>query len=104
MSPSRFLVVPLLVAAWPLPAAAGMWSIGPNFGISVNSNQNTTETVLAWPGDVFAFQPGLRIGHLERTSPLEFYVDSGFLLEARSGSSFSRSWAWSADTRSTGCG
>jgi hypothetical protein len=88
MSPSRFLVVPLLVAAWPASAAAGMWTIGPNFGISVNSSQNSTVTVLSWPGDAFGFQPGIRIGHLERTSPLEFFADTGFLMEARSGGSF----------------
>ena len=88
MSPSRFLVVALLVAAWPVAAAAGMWSIGPNFGVSVNTNQNASVTVLAWPGDALGFQPGLRIGYLERSSPLEFYVDTGFLMETESGSSF----------------
>ena len=88
MSPSRFLTVALLAAAWPLPAAAGMWSIGPNFGVSVNSSQNSTVTVLAWPGDSFGFQPGLRLGYLGRTSPNEFFADTGFLMESESGSSF----------------
>ncbi len=88
MSPSRFVVVALLVAAWPSSAVAGMWSVGPNFGISVNANQNASTTVVAWPGNSFGFQPGLRIGYLERTSPLEFYVDTGFLMESESGSSF----------------
>ncbi|HEY2954990.1 MAG TPA: hypothetical protein VGK89_07065 [Candidatus Eisenbacteria bacterium] len=91
MRPFRYLLVSLLVAAWPHSAAAGTWSFGSNLGFMVNSNQNATETVVAWPGDVLAFQPGLRIGYVERTSPLEFYMDTGFLVESSSGSSF-RIW------------
>jgi hypothetical protein len=88
MRPFRFLLVALLVAASPLSAAAGTWTVGPNFGLSVNTSQNSSATVLSWPADVFAFQPGLRIGYLQRGAPMELYMDTGFLLESSSGSSF----------------
>jgi len=88
MRRSLFLVVLLPLAAWPVSAAAGTWSLGPNFGLSVLSNQNASQTVLGWPGDVFGYQPGLRIGFLDRRSPTEFYVDTGLFFESGSGASF----------------
>jgi hypothetical protein len=83
----RFLFIPLLVAASPLPAAAGTMTLGPNFGISVLSNQNANQTIVVWPGDVVGFMPGLRIGFLDRRSSAEFFVDTGLSYESSSGSS-----------------
>ena len=87
MSRWKLLFVAMLVAAFPLPAAAGTWTLGPNFGISVLSNQNASQTVVVWPGDVVGFMPGLRIGFLDRRSSAEFFVDTGLSYESSSGTS-----------------
>ena len=87
MSRWKLLAAPLLVAAFPLSAAAGTWTLGPNFGISVLSNQNVSQTVVVWPGDVVGFMPGLRVGYLDRRSSAEFFVDTGLSYESSNGAS-----------------
>ena len=88
MRPYGFVVIPLLVAAAPVCALAGTWSLGPNVGISILSNQNSTQTVVAWPGDVVGYMPGLRIGFLQRGAPTEFFVDTGLSYVSSAGNSF----------------
>ena len=75
---SRLMFASLLVAAWPVSAAAGTWSLGSNFGISVlNTQSGGSSSVVTWPGDVFGYLPGIRIGFLDRRSSTEFFVDTG---------------------------
>ena len=87
MRPSRLVFVALLAVAAPTSAFAGMWSLGPNIGLSVLTSQNSSQTVVAWPGDVFGFMPGLRIGFLRRGAPTEFFVDTGMSYQSSNGNS-----------------
>lgn len=87
MRRSGFLFAMLLVAAAPVSAAAGTWSLGPNIGLSVLSSQNSSQTVFAWPGNSIGFMPGLRVGFLRRGAPTEFFVDTGLTYESSNGSS-----------------
>lgn len=82
-----FVLVLLLVAAVPVHAVAGTWSLGPNVGISLLSDQNSTQTVVSWPGDVVGYMPGLRIGFLKRGAPTEFFVDTGLSYAGSAGNS-----------------
>jgi len=83
-----FVLVLLLVAAAPATAVAGNWSLGPNIGFSMLSGQNSTQTVIAWPGDVSGYMPGLRIGYFRRGAPSEFFVDTGLSYLSSNGNSF----------------
>ena len=83
-----FVLALLLVAAAPVCAVAGTWSLGPNIGFSLLSDQNSTQTVISWPGDVSGYMPGLRIGFLRRGAPTEFFVDTGLSYVGSGGSSF----------------
>ena len=58
-----FVFALLLLAVAPACAVAATWSLGPNIGFSMLSGQNSTQTVIAWPGDVSGYMPGLRIGY-----------------------------------------
>lgn len=82
-----FMLVLLFIAA-PTCAVAGTWSLGPNVGFSLLSGQNSTQTVVAWPGDVGGYMPGLRIGFLRRGAPTEFFVDTGLSYFSNDGNSF----------------
>ena len=80
--------IALLAVAAPSGAQAGMWSLGPNIGLSVLTSQNSSATVVAWPGDIFGFMPGLRVGYLRRGAPSEFFVDTGLSYQSSEGNSF----------------
>jgi hypothetical protein len=87
MRPSGFLFALLLVAAVPVSAAAGTWSLGPNIGLSVLSSQNSSQTVFAWPGNSIGFMPGLRVGFLKLGASHEYFVDTGLTYESSNGNS-----------------
>ena len=82
-----FVLVLLLAVAAPATAVAN-WSLGPNIGFSMLSGQNSTQTVIAWPGDVSGYMPGLRIGYFRRGAPSEFFVDTGLSYLSSNGNSF----------------
>ena len=69
MKTIRIAFALLLLAVAPVCAQAGTWSLGPNIGLNLLSNQNATQTVISWPGDVGGYMPGLRIGFLRRGAP-----------------------------------
>ena len=70
-----FVFALLLLAVAPACAVAATWSLGPNIGFSMLSGQNSTQTVIAWPGDVSGYMPGLRIGYFKKGAPSEFFFD-----------------------------
>lgn len=82
-----FLLALLLVAAAPVCAMAGTWSLGPNIGFAMLSGQNSNSTVIAWPGDVTGYMPGLRIGFFRKGAPTEFFVDTGLSYFGSNGNS-----------------
>ena len=81
------LVLPFLAAA-PICAVAGTWSLGPNVGFSLLSSQNSTQTVVGLPGDVVGYMPGLRIGFLKRGAPTEYFLDTGLSYFSSAGNSY----------------
>ena len=82
-----FVLALLLVAAAPVCAMAGTWSLGPNIGFAMLSGQNSNSTVIAWPGDVTGYMPGLRIGFFRKGAPTEFFVDTGLSYFGSNGNS-----------------
>ena len=83
-----FVLALVLVAVAPVCAMAATWSIGPNIGFAMLSGQNENQTVIAWPGDVSGYMPGLRIGYFKKGAPTEFFVDTGLSYFSSGGNSF----------------
>ena len=83
-----FVFALLLLAVAPACAVAATWSLGPNIGFSMLSGQNSTQTVIAWPGDVSGYMPGLRIGYFKKGAPSEFFFDTGLSYLGSNGNSF----------------
>jgi hypothetical protein len=83
-----FVLGLLLVATVPGSAVAAVWSLGPNIGFSILSGQNSSQTVIAWPGDVSGYMPGLRIGYFRKGAPTEFFLDTGLSYLGSNGNSF----------------
>ena len=86
-----FVLALVLVAVAPVCAMAATWSIGPNIGFAMLSGQNENQTVIAWPGDVSGYMPGLRIGYFKKGAPTEFFVDTGLSYFSSGGNSFRKS-------------
>ncbi len=82
-----FVLGLLLVAAVQGSASAATWSLGPNIGFSMISGQNSSSTVIAWPGDVTGYMPGLRIGYFRKGAPTEFFFDTGLSYLGNNGNS-----------------
>jgi len=89
---SRWIVLVLLVLLLrSSPAAALSWGLGSQFGIaSINiggSSDNTT--VLGWPSNAIAYEPGLRVACGNTAHTREFMLDSGWFFLNESGSTLS---------------
>jgi hypothetical protein len=72
----------VLLLALAVPAFATSWGLGANTGLVVYkpSSGGDATTIIAWPGSVLTFMPGLRLGLRGESGNDEGYLDSGLLL------------------------
>lgn len=74
------------------PGWTASWSVGTHLGIGlIHSNHRGTgsSTILAWPANVFGYQPGLRISVSDARRAHTWSLDSGLFLLDEAGSTLS---------------
>jgi hypothetical protein len=89
---SRWIVlVPLVLLLQASPAAALSWGLGSHFGIASLDigGSGGNPTVLGWPSNALAYEPGLRVACGNEAHTRELILDSGWLLLNESGSTLS---------------
>src|SRR5438093_9153040 len=75
------LPLPLLLLA--MSSQGASLSLGTHFGVSTilsDVRNSGNSTVVAWPANAFAYQPGLRVGVGDARHPDELVLDSGLFL------------------------